>query len=479
MSRNNQYDAIVIGAGPNGLAAAITMARAGRSVCIYEAKDTIGGGCRSQELTLPGFVHDVCSAIYPLSISSPFLHSVPLEQYGVEWVYPPSEVAHPLDDGTAIVLGRSIAETIATLDCFGDAVTYQRLMAPLVTHWPEIIDALLGPLRIEPLIQHPFMLARFGLDAIRSTSGFARTHFKSERTRALFAGFGAHSMLPLEQASSAAFGLVLGISGHAGGWPFPRGGAQKIADALAAYLRSLGGEIITNADITSFEELPQAQAYLFDVTPQQLLKIAGQQLPYIYKQQLQHYRYGPGVFKIDYALHGPIPWKAEACQQAGTVHVGGTLPEIAASEWAMSHGQHAEKPFLLVAQQSLFDPTRAPAGKHTAWVYCHVPNGSTFDMTGRIEAQIERFAPGFRDLILARHVLNPASMEQYNANYIGGDINGGLQDLWQLFTRPTLRLSPYTTPHKRIYLCSSSTPPGGGVHGLCGFFAAETALRRM
>ncbi len=477
MSSTNQYDAIVIGAGPNGLAAAITIARAGRSVCVYEAKDTVGGGCRSKELTLPGFIHDVCSAIYPLSVSSPFLRSIPLEQYGVEWVYPPSELAHPLDDGTAMVLERSIAETIATLD--GDTAAYQRLMAPLVTHWSEIIDAFLGPLRLKPLVQHPFTLARFGLDAIRSVTGFARTHFKSERTQALFAGLGAHSMLPLEQASSTAFALALGLSGHAGGWPFPRGGAQKIVDALAAYLCSLGGEIVTSTEIKNFAELPQARAYLFDVTPRQLLKIVDQELPPIYKQQLRHYRYGPGVFKIDYALDGPIPWKATACTQTGTVHVGGTLPEIADSEWAMSHGQHAEKPFLLVAQPSLFDSTRAPMGKHTAWVYCHVPNGSTFDMTERIEAQIERFAPGFRDLIRARHTMNSAEMEQYNANYIGGDINGGLQDLWQLFTRPTPRLSPYTTPNKRIYICSSSTPPGGGVHGLCGFFAAQAALRRV
>lgn len=477
MSTRNTYDAIVIGSGPNGLAAAITMARAGYSVCVYEARDTVGGGCRSKELTLPGFAHDVCSAIHPLGVASPFMRSVPLEQYGVEWIYPPSEVAHPLDDGTAMVLKRSIAETIATLD--GDAERYQRLMAPLLAHWPEIVDAFLGPLRLNPIAKHPFILAGFGLEAIRSASGFAQTHFEGERTRALFAGLAAHSMLPLEQSPSAAFGLVLGVSGHAVGWPFPRSGAQKISDALASYLQSLGGEIVTGVEITSFADLPAAHVYFFDVTPRQLLRIAGSQLPGNYRWQLERYRYGPGVFKVDYALDGPIPWKADECTHAATVHVGGTLAEIATSEYAMSHGQHAEKPFLLVAQPGLFDATRAPAGKHIAWVYCHVPNGSTFDMTGRIEAQLERFAPGFHDLILAKHAMPPAALEQYNANYIGGDINGGIQDIWQLFTRPTPRLSPYTTPNKHIYLCSSSTPPGGGVHGLCGFFAAQAALQRM
>ena len=474
MSTQYLYDAIVIGSGPNGLAAAITLARAGRSVIVYEAKDTIGGGSRSKELTLPGFTHDVCSAIHPLAIASPFMRSVPFAKYGLEWVYPPAEVAHPFDDGSAAVLYQSIAETIATLG--NDATAYQRHVAPLVTQWDTITEALLGPLRPQAIICHPFSLAGFGLAAIRSARSLAETWFTEKQARALFGGLSAHSMLPLEQPPSAAFGLVLCLAGHAGGWPFPRGGSQKIVDALAGYLRSLGGEIVTGVEVTSLEMLPSARSYLFDVTPRQLLRIAGNHLPAGYKRQLQRYRYGPGAFKLDYALDGPIPWKAQQCTRAGTVHLGNTFSEIAESEWAVSHGANPEKPYVLVAQQSLFDPTRVPEGKQTAWAYCHVPNGSTYDMTERIETQIERFAPGFRDRVLARHVMTPQDLEHYNANYIGGDINGGIQDFLQLFTRPTVRISPYTTPNKRIYLCSSSTPPGGGVHGMCGYHAALAAI---
>lgn len=467
------YDAVIVGSGPNGLAAAITLARAGRSVLVFEAKETIGGGVRSKELTLPGFVHDVCSAIHPLGLGSPFMRSLPLEQYGLQWIHPAAPLAHVLDGSTAVLLERSIEDTSATLG--PDAAAYRRLMTPLTAHWDIIAGATLGPLR-PALVSHPLMLAHFGLHAIRSASGLAQSLFAGERARALFAGLSAHSMMPLEQPPTAGFGLMLGVAGHAVGWPMPRGGSQKIVDAMAAYLRSLGGEIVTGVQVKSLDTLPPARAILCDVTPRQLIAIAGQRLSPAYLRQLQRYRYGPGVFKIDYALDGPIPWKAEECARAGTVHVGGTLPEVAAAERAVAKGKHPEKPFLLVAQQSLFDPTRAPQGKHTLWAYCHVPNGSTFDMTERIETQIERFAPGFRDRILARHVMNTVELEQYNANYIGGDINGGVQDLWQFFTRPTIRLVPYSTPVKGLYICSSSTPPGGGVHGMCGYFAAQAAL---
>ncbi len=348
-------------------------------------------------------------------------------------------------------------------------------MAPLVAGWDALADAFLGPLRLQSM-RHPMVVSRFGLEAILPAQKLAQILFKEERARGLFAGMSAHSILPLERSPSAAFGLILGVLGHVVGWPMPLGGSQKIVDALASYLRSLGGEIVTDVEVKSIDALPSARAVLFDVSPRQLLRIAGERLPGRYQRKLQRYRYGPGVFKIDFALDGPAPWKAVECTRAGTVHLGGTLAEIAAAESAVWKGEHPEKPYVLVAQQSLFDPTRAPEGKHTLWTYCHLPNGSTFDMTGRIESQIERFAPGFRDRILARHVATPMDLEHYNANFVGGDINGGVEDLWQLFTRPTMRLVPYSTPAKGIYICSSSTPPGGGVHGMCGYFAAQAAL---
>lgn len=476
MSEHYTYDAIIVGSGPNGLAAAIALAQAGLSVVVFEAKDTIGGGTRTMELTLPGFLHDVCSAIHPFARGSPFFRSLPLERYGLEMIQPSAPLAHPLDDGTAVILERSIEATAARLG--NDAKAYRKLMTPLVTNWPKIEGAVLGPLRPQYVL-HPFARANFGLKALRSARGLCKGSFQSEPARAIFAGLCAHSMLPLEQPPSAGFGLVEGILGHVVGWPIPRGGSQKIADALAAYLRSLGGEIITGVEVKSLDALPPARVILCDVTPRQLLRIAGDRLPELYQRQLQRYRYGPGVFKIDLALDGPIPWKAQECLRAGTVHVGGTFPAIAASERAVARGEHSERPFVLVAQQSLFDPTRAPQGKHTVWAYCHVPNGSTFDMTERIESQIERFAPGFRDRILARSTMNSLEVERYNANYVGGDINGGLQDLWQFFTRPTPRPVPYTTPAKNLFICSSSTPPGGAVHGMCGYFAARAALHHL
>ena len=472
MPRHGAYDAVVVGSGPNGLAAAITLARTGLSVLVCEAKESIGGGARSAELTLPGFVHDICSAIHPLGVASPFFRTLPLGEHGLEWVYPPASLAHPFDDGTAALLERSVAATAQTLG--PDAAAYQKLMAPLVGAWSKLADALLGPLRPP---RHPLALLWFGLRALRSARGLAERLFTGERARALFAGLGGHAIMPLERPLTAAFGLILGILGHVAGWPVARRGSQQIANALVSYLRALGGEVVTGVAISGIDDLPPARAILFDVTPRQLLRIVGSRLPVGYRRRLKRYRYGPAAFKVDWALNGPIPWTAPACTRAATVHVGGTLAEIAASERAVWQGCDHDRPFVLVAQQSLFDPTRAPAGKHVAWAYCHVPNGSTYDMTERIERQIERFAPGFRDRILARSVMSPAMLERYNPNYIGGDINGGVQDLWQLFTRPTFRLVPYSTPAQGLYICSSSTPPGGGVHGMCGYFAARAALR--
>jgi phytoene dehydrogenase-like protein len=472
MRGRTDYDAIVVGAGPNGLAAAITLARAGRSVLVLEANETVGGGARSAALTLPGFVHDICSAIHPLGVGSPFFRSLPLHEHGLEWIHPPAPMVHPFDDGTAATLERSVAATGATLGC--DAEAYWRLMAPIARNWEKIASTTHGPLRLP---RHLLALARFGLRAIWPARGLAEIWFRGDRARGFFGGMAAHSILPLERAPSAAAGLVLAALGHVYGWPLPRGGSQKIADALALYLRALGGEIVTGFRVETLAQLPAARAILFDVTPRQLLRIAGDRLPSGYRRALGRYRYGPGVFKLDWALDGPIPWRAPECFRAATVHVGGTLAEIAESERAAWQGRHAERPFVLLAQQSLFDDSRAPAGQHTAWAYCHVPNGSTCEMADRIEAQIERFAPGFRDRILARSVLGPAAMEAHNANYIGGDINGGVQDFFQLYTRPTWSLTPYRTPSKGIYICSSSTPPGGGVHGLCGYFAAQAALR--
>jgi phytoene dehydrogenase-like protein len=466
------FDAVVVGSGPNGLAAAITLQQSGLSVLLLEAKDTIGGGLRSAELTLPGFVHDICSAIHPLAAESPFFKTLPLQAYGLEYIYPPVAAAHPFDDGTAAILGKSLTETARLLGA--DEQAYLNLLRPLVQDWPGLAPTILGPLRLP---ENPLAMARFGLKALTSANFLANRYFKTTKARGLWAGMAAHSIQPLSNITTSAIGLVLMAMGHLHGWPLPKGGSQSIANALAAYFTSLGGKIETNQYVSSLKELPSSHAVLLDVTPKQLLQIAGHRFSSVYKWQLQRYRYGMGVYKIDWALAGPIPFTAPECRQTGTIHLGNTLEEISASEKMTSQGKPSEKPFVLLAQQSLFDATRAPAGQHTAWAYCHVPNASTTDMTTAIENQVERFAPGFRDLILQRHVMNTAQMQAYNSNYIGGDINGGIIDIGQLFTRPALRLSPYKTSAKGIYICSSSTPPGGGVHGMCGYHAARRALK--
>jgi phytoene dehydrogenase-like protein len=472
---NVSYDAVVVGSGPNGLAAAIRLAQEGLSVLVAEANDTLGGGARSAELTLPGFIHDICSAVHPLAVGSPFFRELGLERYGLGWVEPELALAHPLDDGTAVCLERSVRTTALGLG--RDRAAYARLMGPLADNWEALAGEFLRPLLRWP--RHPLLLARFGLGAVRSATGLARSWFVAEPARALVAGLAAHSFLPLEQSPSAAYALVLAVMGHAVGWPFPRGGAQRLADALAARLRALGGELATRLPVQSIDQLPLARAVLLDLTPRQVLRLAGHKLPRSYRGRLEGFRYGPGVFKIDYAMDWPIPWKAAACGRAGTVHLGGTLGEIAAAERDVAQGRHPERPFVILSQPSVFDPSRAPEGCRVVWAYCHVPNGSTLDMTERVEAQIERFAPGFRARVLARRVMNCPQLEQHNANLVGGDINGGAGDWRQLLARPVLSPTPYRTPTPGIYLCSASTPPGGGVHGMCGFHAAEAALRDL
>lgn len=469
----SSYDAVVIGSGPNGLAAAITLARAGRSVLVFEARDTVGGGTRTSELTLPGFYHDVCSAIHTVGVSSPFFNSLPLRRYGLEWIFSPAETAHPLDGGRAVMLYRSVE---LTAQAFGsDRPAYLRLFNRLVRNHPKIIRDLLGPLPLPP--HHPLAMLSFGIHAIQSAQMLSRRTFHTVEAQALLAGFAGHAIQPLTAWSTAGVALTLQASAHAGGMPMAKGGSQAIANALTAYLGTLGGQVVTNHLVESLEELPPAKAYLFDTSPKQVLEICGDRLPENYRKSLKRYRYGAGVFKLDYALDGPIPWTAGECLQAATVHVGGTRDEIALAESEVWQGIHPQKPYILMTQTSLFDPTRAPEGKHTVWAYCHVPSGSTFDMTDRIEAQIERFAPGFRKRILARHSFNSLQMEAYNPNYVGGDIVGGIQNLRQLYFRPTVSLDPYRTPAKGIYICSASTPPGGAVHGMCGYYAARSALR--
>jgi phytoene dehydrogenase-like protein len=471
IQRSEKYDAVVVGSGPNGLAAAITIARMGRSVLLLEARETIGGGTRTRELTLPGYRHDVCSAIHPLALASPFFRSLDLAVHGLTWIDPPVPLAHPLDDGSAVLLQRSVDATAEGLGQDGNA--YRRLVGAAVRNWDKLVHDLLKPLGPP---RHPLALLRFGPLAMRSAAGLARVWFKGEKAKALFAGNACHSILPLEHWSTAAFGLMMSMLGHAVGWPIARSGSQAIADALASYLTSLGGTIRVGTPVSSIDELPKTRAVLFDVSPRQLAIIAGSRFPTGYRERLETFRYGAGVFKVDWALDGPIPWRDPACLQAGTLHIGGSLEEIAAAERDVWGGVPPEKPFVLLSQPSLFDSSRAPGGMHTAWAYCHVPNGCTEDMTHRIEGQIERFAPGFRQQILARHVMSPADMEAYNPNYIGGDIVGGVQGFRELFVRPLGRWRAYSTPVKDLYICSSSMPPGGGVHGMCGHLAAKQAL---
>lgn len=469
----SSLDAIVIGSGPNGLAAAITLAQAGRSVRVYEAQPRVGGGLCSAALTLPGFVHDVCATVHAVGVASPFFRTLPLERFGVEMIHPPAPFAHPFDDGSAVVVERSVDDTAASLST-ADARAYKRLMAPFTARWQDLFEALLAP----PSPKHPLLMARFGARAVLSARLLGRMVFRDERTRAMFAGAAAHSVLPLDFLTTAGFGLGLVTAAHAVGWPVARGGSQAVADGLAACLTSLGGEVLTGTPVGSLDELPPARAILCDVSPRGLVQLAGRRLPDRYRRQLQRYRYGPGVFKMDWALREPVPWTAAGCRRAGTIHLGGSFAEIADSERAAWEGRPHDRPYVLLVQPSVADPSRAPAGQHVLWAYAHVPHGTGVDFTERIERQIERYAPGFRECVLARHVMGPADMERRNANLVGGDITGGASDLRQLWARPVLGLDPYRTPIEDVYLCSASTPPGVGVHGMCGHHAARSALAR-
>lgn len=462
----------VIGAGPNGLTAAILLARAGLKVTVLEAQGRIGGGTRTEALTIPGFLHDVCSAVHPMALSSPVFASFPLGRHGLEWIHPPSPLAHPFDDGSCLTVERSIEETV---EQFGaGASIYRKIAAPLVRDWNSLMREILAPPHVPRRL---WTLARFGAIAPWPATVAGRAFFRTNRSRAVFAGMAAHSILPLEAAGSGAFGWVLMLSAHAAGWPVARGGSQRITGALASYFQSLGGEIVTSFRVKSLDEFEKGSVVLCDVTPRQFLELAGDRAPDRYRRKMEAWRYGPGVFKIDWAMKEPIPWKAAGCARAATVHLGGGFEEIAESERAAWQGRTHSRPFVLLAQPSLFDASRAPAGMHTAWAYCHVPNGSSADMTEAIESQIERFAPGFRACVLARHSMAAADLEQHNSNLIGGDISGGANTLKQVLLRPTG--SSYRTPLDRVFLCSSSTPPGGGVHGMCGYYAARAALRSV
>lgn len=471
---HSSYDAVVVGAGPNGLSAGIALTGAGLSTLLIEAHSMPGGGARTAAVTLPGFSHDVCSTVHPLGVASPYFRTLELERHGVSWCEPPLALAHVLGDGSAVTLQRSLE---ATADGLGpDGRAYRELLGPFVERAPQLLRDILGPLRFP---EAPGLMARFGLVGLASLRGLVTRHFRSQSARALLAGMGAHALQPLDAPATAAFGLVLGLTAHVAGWPLARGGSQAVTDALVAIFKARGGELALGRAVTRFAALPRAKAYLFDLTPRQLLQIAGDQLPPAYRARLLRFRYGPGVFKVDWALRGPVPWRDPACARAATVHLSGALADVAASEQAVHDGQVAERPFVIFVQPSAFDPSRAPPGMHTAWAYCHVPIGSRLDATELIERQIERFAPGFQELIVARASMDPDALERYNPNYVGGDINGGSAAWTQLFTRPVARLDPYATPAPHVFFCGSSTPPGGGVHGMCGYWAAASALRKV
>jgi phytoene dehydrogenase-like protein len=473
MAEAFDYDATIVGSGPNGLAAAIELARNGLKTIVLEAEESAGGGARSAVLTLPGFIHDTGSAVHPMALASPFFKSLPLQEYGLSWITPPVSLAHPFDNGTAALLSESIDGTAATLGADGNA--YKNLISPVTAAWDALTMDLLGDMRSAT---SPLALFKFGMSAMASARDVVEAYFREEHAAGFFAGLCAHSVIPLEKVPSSAIGLVLCAAGHKPGWPVPSGGSGSLAGALCGHLRSLGGKIETGHRVKLLTDIPRSRVIFFDTSPRQLADICTGILPDRYLRSLRRYSYGPGVFKVDWALSGPIPWKAAGCNEAGTVHVGGSFEEIAASEQAAWEGRVTSRPFVLLSQPSLFDASRAPVGSHTAWAYCHVPNGCNFDMTPYMEAQVERFAPRFRELILARHKSSPADLESGNANLIGGDIVGGAQTLRQLICRPTCRMDPYRTPLDNIYICSASTPPGAGVHGMCGYHAARSYLKR-
>ncbi len=470
--KRSSYDAIVVGSGPNGLAAAIRLAKEGFSVKIFEAYETVGGGMRTKELIEPGYFHDVCSAIHPMAVASPFLKKLPLGKYGLKWIDPIHPAAHPLDDQSAAVLFNDLHQTAFHLQ--EDESFYSSTVQPLQKNWEKLAKNFLGPLRFP---KNPLQMASFGLKALQPASRFQKK-FSTEKAKALFAGMAAHSILPLDSVATTAIALVFFGTAHTGGWPLPEGGSQSIANAMSRYFKALGGDIETGFEVRSIDDLPGSKAVLFDLTPKQVSRIVRDRFPSSYKRKLRQFKQGPGVFKIDYILKEPVPWTDPECRRAGTVHLGGNFEEIAASEKQVAEGDHPEKPFVLVAQQSLFDEKRTPDEKQTLWAYCHVPNGSKVNMTSEIENQIERFAPGFRDVIERKVTMNTGDLEAYNANYIGGDINGGRQNFSQLFSRPVHLINPYATPADGIYFCSSSTPPGGGVHGMCGYHAANLVLKK-
>jgi phytoene dehydrogenase-like protein len=473
MSEPNQdYDAVIIGSGPNGLSAAIRLSQEGLKVLVLEAKDTIGGGTRTMELTEPGFLHDVCSAVHPTAAGSPFLSTLDLDKFGLEFIQPEVAYAHPLDDGEAGLAYQDLNKTAERLGV--DKEAYIKLYNEFVNDWDYLSQDIFGTLRIP---KHPLLMAKFGWYGMFSAKLLCNSLFKTEKARALFTGCAAHSIVPLTRSFTASFGIVLGASAHSVGWPVAKGGSASITNAMAKLFRSLGGEIKTGYRVKTLSDLPPSKVILFDLTPHQIARIAENELPKSYLNKLRNYKYGPGTFKMDWALSEAVPWTNKEARKAGTLHLGGTFLDISKAEQAVWDGEHPENPYVLVSQPTVCDPSRAPEGKHTLWAYCHVPNGSEQDMTKVIEDQIERYAPGFKDIIISKHTMHAMEMEQYNFNYIGGDINGGAQTVTQLFGRPTLKWDPYKIPANGLYICSSSTPPGGGVHGMSGYHAAQSVLK--